>query len=91
MRPVIWSEASLRDLAEIDAFLDERDSRIASQMLRAVRTAVARLQEYPQNGWHVRGEFRVFKVAQTPYRVVYRVAAENLEIARIRHVRENWR
>jgi plasmid stabilization system protein ParE len=59
--------------------------------LQAIRSVVTRLQEYPAIGWRVRGEFRVFRVARTPYRVIYRMSGKNLEIARIWHVRENWR
>ena len=90
MSQLIWSPRSGRDLAEIDAYLSERDPAAAVQMLRAIRASAARLADFPRLGRPFGQPFRVIGVRKTPYLILYRLRGGAIEIVRIRHARQDW-
>ncbi len=90
MPDVKWAEALLRDLSSIDAFLARGDPELAARMLRAIRTAALRLEDYPRIGRAIDEPFRVLGVRATPYLLVYRIIGAEVEVARVRHGREDW-
>lgn len=90
MSDLIWSPRSRLDLADIDTFLSERDPAAAARILRAVQSAVRRLSDFPRLGRPLNDRLRVIGVRTTPYLILYRLRDEVIEIARIRHHREDW-
>lgn len=90
MPRLIWSEASLRDINEIDDFLTEENPPAAARIARAIKATVVRLLDYPRVGRALNENFRVLGVRTTPYLIIYRLRDGNVEIARVRHGRENW-
>lgn len=51
MPRLIWSPRSGLDLADIDAYLSDRDAAAAARILRAIQSAAVRLSDYPKLGW----------------------------------------
>lgn len=90
MPRLIWSPASLDDLRHIGNWMGARNPAVALEVLRAIRATAARLGDYPRVGRAVTESFRVLGVRGAPYVVVYRLRDEAVEIARVRHARENW-
>lgn len=90
MSRVIWSEASRRDLAGIDAFISQENAEAALGILRRIRKSAALLEQFPAIGTILQGEHRYLSVRSTPYVIVYRVEKGRVEVARVRHVREDW-
>ncbi|WP_404366502.1 type II toxin-antitoxin system RelE/ParE family toxin [Sphingomonas sp. MMS24-J45] len=90
MPRLIWSPRSGRDLADIDAYLSERDPAAAVRILRAIQSAIVRLSDYPRLGWAINEPFRVISVRKIPYLILYRLREGVIEIVRIRHAREDW-
>lgn len=90
MSRVIWAPLSRLDLALIDDYLHDRDGAAAARTLRAIRTAADRLLQFPRVGRVLEEPLRVLGVRGTPYILVYRISGQTVEIARVRHRRENW-
>lgn len=90
MPRLIWSEASLRDIHDIDEFLMADNSMAAARIAKAIRATVLRLVDYPRIGRALNQKFRVLGVRTTPYLIIYRLRDDALEIARVRHASESW-
>ena len=90
MPRLIWSEASLRDIRDIDEFLMADNPMAAARIAKAIRATVLRLVDYPRIGRALNEKFRVLGVRTTPYLIIYRLRDGALEIARVRHASENW-
>ncbi len=90
MSRLIWAPLSRLDLASIDAFLAERDGIAAACILREIKATASRLPEFPRLGRVLEEPIRVIGVRGTPYLIVYRLSGLDIEIARVRHRRENW-
>lgn len=90
MPRLIWSEASLRDIGEIDDYLTGHDPGAAARIARAIKASSLRLIDYPRIGRAFDESFRVLGVRTTPYLIVYRLRDGDIEIARVRHSSEDW-
>ncbi|WP_353204185.1 type II toxin-antitoxin system RelE/ParE family toxin [Sphingomonas sp.] len=90
MPRLIWSPRAGLDLADIDAYLSDRDPAAAAGILRAIQSAALRLSDYPRLGWSLDQPFRVISVRKTPDLILYRLREGVVEIVRVRHAREDW-
>jgi len=90
MPRVIWSDASRRDLQEIDAFISRENAEAALAILRRIRKGAELLEQFPAIGPILQGELRYLSVRGTPYVIVYRIEKGRVDVARLRHVREDW-
>ena len=90
MSRLIWSPRSGLDPAEIDAFLSKFDPAAAAKVLRGIQSAAGRLADYPRLGQALNETLRVIGVRGTSYLILYRVRGGVVEIARVRHSREDW-
>lgn len=90
MQRLIWSEASLRDIDGINDYLFDENPDAAVRIARAIRVTALRLLDYPRVGRALNEDFRVLGVRTTPYLIIYRLRDGQVEIARIRHGREDW-
>jgi plasmid stabilization system protein ParE len=85
MRLILTGRA-LGDLRDAITFIAQDDPVAAERMAARLREAAALLAEFPNLGQPVsdRGR-RVFSVTGTPFRLIYRVAADRLTVLRIWH------
>ena len=91
MRRLIWSHASRRDLNAIEESIGADNPRAALRIVCAIRDRAEQLRHFPASGPTLSGEFRSLTVRGTPFVVVYRIGEGRVEIARVRHTREDWR
>ena len=91
MSRVIWSGEALGDLARIDDFYASIDPDYADRVGRHAVRAARFLADHSHAGPIVKTTLRKWRVPGTPFVLIYRVAAEGVEIIRVHHGRENWR
>lgn len=83
---LVLAERALRDLTDAITFVAQDDPVAAERMAARIREAAGLLTQFPNLGQPIsdRGQ-RVFSVAGTPFRLIYRVAADRLTVLRIWH------
>jgi len=83
--PIIWSPQALRDIESIRAYIAEDSPRVAELVVGRIIQAVERLRIFPESGRKVpeRNDPEIREVIESPYRVVYRVRADTVEIATV--------
>jgi addiction module RelE/StbE family toxin len=88
---VILSPAAENDLAGIYAYYSTRDYEHAERLVRAILLACDGLAEFPLIGKMGKVEgTRERLITRYPYRLVYRIAGETIEVVRILHQRQQW-
>jgi toxin ParE1/3/4 len=80
--PVIWSPQALHDLETIRAYIAADSTAYAELVMRRIVAAVERLRTFPESGRVVpeRDAPEIREVIVSPYRVVYRLGPEVVEI-----------
>lgn len=89
---LVWSDRSLRDLAEINSYLQPRNRIAAGRMISRLRSVVRDvLLTTPKAGRPGRVEAtRELVVTGTPYVVAYQVADEAVTILAVVHSARRW-
>ena len=88
---VIWSAASVRHLQEIVEYLQGESAVRTISNRRRILAAVKRLAQAPNIGREGRIEgTREVVVPRSPYIVVYRLSAQQVEILGIWHGARQW-
>jgi toxin ParE1/3/4 len=91
MPGLIWSGPARQDLRTINSWLrDNRSPDVAQRRLVSLRARADLLTRFPHAGRPVGDGFRVLKIYDTPYLLVYQLGEQDVEIVRIRHEREDW-
>lgn len=87
MTGVVWARPALEDVLEIRAYIARDSPRYARAVAERIFAAVDRLYEHPLSGRVVPevGQATVREVIEPPYRIVYRVRAEVLEVVAVVH------
>ncbi len=90
MLPIVWRSAALADLATIVQYIAERNPAAARQMKALIEAAVLPLAEHPHlyKAGRVPGTREV--VAHPNYLIVYRVAADRIEVVAVVHARQQY-
>lgn len=89
---VVYTDAALRDLAEIAEWLSTHYPSIAPNVERRIRVAIARIGRWPEVARRSskRPGVRVLPVGRYPYKIFYRVT-DAVEILHIHHAaRRPW-
>ena len=83
--PIVFSDEALEDLASIRAYIGNRSPSAASRISVALVAACDRLEHLPERGRPglVPGTREI--TAVWPYEIVYRIAADAVEIVRVWH------
>lgn len=87
---IVWRSAALADLATIVQYIAERKPAAARQMKALIEAAVLPLAEHPYiyKTGRVPGTREV--VAHPNYLIVYRVAADRIEVVAVVHARQQY-
>lgn len=87
MTTVAWARPAPEDVQEIRAHIARDSPRYARAVAERIVAAVDRLCEHPLSGRVVPelGQATVREVIEPPYRIVYRVRAEVLEVVAVVH------
>lgn len=83
---VVFTPLALADLRAIHDFITDDNPHAAKRTVARIRRAVESLETFPELGraWEG-GPTRALSIAGIPYRVHYRVRADELQILRIYH------
>jgi plasmid stabilization system protein ParE len=88
---VVFLDEALRDLEWFRRYYRSVFPDGSAGARARFRKALANLQKYPRMGPAMEGsEFRSHPIARTPFRIVYRIADDTIEIARIRDQRAGF-
>lgn len=84
---VVWTRPALDDVLEIKHYIAADSPRYAQVVTERLFAAVERLDAYPLSGRMVPelSAATLREVIEAPYRIVYRVRAEVLEIIAVVH------
>jgi plasmid stabilization system protein ParE len=82
---VIWSPQALHDLESIRDFIARDSPRYAGLVIQRLVASVDRLGVFPKSGRVVPelGRRDVREVIQPPFRIVYRLPGEGVEVATV--------
>jgi toxin ParE1/3/4 len=82
---ILWSPQALLDLESIRDYIARDSPRYAELVIRRLVAAVERLEAFPQSGRIVpeRNTEDVREIIVKPYRVVYRLRPELVEIVTV--------
>lgn len=85
MTPLTWSPEALRDIEGIRNYIRQDSERYADLVVRRLFGAAERLRLFPESGRTVpeRNDPTIREVIVDPYRVVYRVASNGVEIVTV--------
>jgi toxin ParE1/3/4 len=86
-----WTRPALADLIEAQSYIARDNPAAAEAVAQRVWDAAKKLCENPEIGrqGHV-PETREWVVSGTPYRLVYRVKNDAVEVLRVWHGRRKW-
>lgn len=84
---VVWTKPALEDVREIRGYIERDSPRYAGIVAERLVAAVDRLPRHPLSGCVVPevGQSTLREVIEPPYRIVYRVRAELLEVVAVVH------
>jgi len=82
---IIWSPQALRDIESIRAYIAQDSPRVAELVVGRIIKAVERLRTFPESGRKVRerNDSEVREVIESPYRIVYRLRTDTVEIVTV--------
>ena len=85
MTPVIWSPQAVSDLEAIRAYVAEDSVAYSDLVVRRLVASVDRLESFPESGRVVpeRNLPSIREVIVGPYRVVYRLGRDEVEIVTV--------
>ena len=90
---VIWSHLAIRRLEEIRSFIATDAPLTADQVIRRLISSMDRLTDFPFSG-RVVPEYEVKEIREIidpPYRILYRVYRDRIEIVSVIHSRQTLR
>jgi addiction module RelE/StbE family toxin len=84
---LVWTRPALDDVQEIRSYIARDSRRYGRVVAERLVDAVERLREYPLSGRVVPeiGQSTLREVIEPPYRIVYRVRAQLLEVIAVVH------
>ncbi len=87
MTRLVWTRPALTDVREIRAYVARDSPRYGRVVVERLFAAVDRLREHPLSGRVVPelGQPTLREVIEPPYRIVYRVRADVLEVLAVVH------
>jgi toxin ParE1/3/4 len=88
---IVWSPTARSDLRHIEAYIAERNPRVAAKVAQAILIGVEGLQRFPGIGRPGRvPDTRELVISSTPYIVPYRVVGQRIDIITVIHGARRW-
>ncbi|MBS0384102.1 MAG: type II toxin-antitoxin system RelE/ParE family toxin [Proteobacteria bacterium] len=89
---IVWADSARRDFDNAISFLEERSRAGADRIGERILRVIALLEEFPRLAPASRHRgLRQLVVPRTPYIVIYRVEAGQVEIRAVVHARQKRR
>ena len=92
MTKIVWLRSALANVIKIHQYyVDEGVPDQARRISAKIRSSVLQLKEFPALGrpGRVSGTHEIV-VTKTPYLVVYRIHADQIQILRVLHSSQKW-
>lgn len=85
---VVWSDRALRSLAAIHSYISRDSEERAHQVIDRILRRGDQLGAFPLSGRISRITTRrnVREIVEEPYRIIYRVAGQKVEVIEVLHV-----
>ncbi len=90
MPRVIWAVDARDDLERIADYIALDNPMAAARVIDTITSRDHLLAEHPQIGRAIGGGQRKLNAGRYPYNLIYRIAGNEVEILRIRHMAEDW-
>lgn len=92
MKQIVWSKPAQADFATIDTYYRQRDALYAQRLLELAVAAGEFLRRHPEAGEAIeKTKLRKWRVADTPYILLYRVTPGAVRVSRVVHAKRDWR
>jgi len=87
--PVVWTEAALAQLTAIRDYIGQTSPVYAARMIERILARGPQLSQFPLSGRRVpeRADPALRELLEGPYRVIYRVRPDRVEVLVIVHAR----
>jgi toxin ParE1/3/4 len=87
--PVFWTEAALAQLSAIREYIGQTSPVYAGRMVDRILARGTQLTHFPTSGRHVpeRPDPMLRELLEAPYRIIYRVRPERVEVLAVIHGR----
>ena len=86
---VVWTETAVEHLAGIRQYISQTSPIYAEQVVRRILDQGKQLEAFPESGRIVPevGRPEIREVIEPPYRVIYRVTTQRVEVVFVVHAR----
>ena len=86
---VVWTETALEHLAGIRRYISQTSALYAELVVRRILGRGKQLEAFPESGRMVPevGRPEIREVIEAPYRVIYRLTAQRIEVVAVVHAR----
>lgn len=86
---VVWTETALDHLASIRQYIGQTSRIYAEQVVSRILDRGKQIEVFPESGRMVPevGRPEIREVIEPPYRVIYRVTSQRVEVVAVVHVR----
>lgn len=89
--PVTWSRRAQADFTAIFSRALDEDARYALNLVEALDAAMVRLADFPRLGTPIGSQgHRKWRLAKTPFLLIYADEDRGLHILRVCHERQDW-
>ncbi len=87
---VVWTARARTRLAEIHEYIAQQSSERALAIVERILLRVDRLATSPRSGTRLTAfrDDEIRELLERPYRIIYRVAVDRLEILSVKHFRQ---
>ena len=91
-RPLRWTEHAVTQLAAIAEYISLDSPVYAEQVIDQIVQRLAQAQAFPESGRTVpeSGRADVRELLESPYRVIYRVRPDAIEVVAVLHGRQQF-
>lgn len=88
---IVWLELAILDLHQVREFIRLESPPAAEKTGELIQTTVKNLARFPDMGrTGRRPQTRELVIPKLPYRIVYRVRGDTVQILRIYHTKRKW-
>jgi len=93
VKRVRWAREARSDLAGIDAFYRPLDFDFAQRAITSAVAAGRFLLDWPRAGQLIEDAppLRKWRIARTPYSLIYREESDGIRVLRVVHAAQDWR
>ncbi len=88
---VKWTRPAISDLIEAQSYIEQENPQAAKMIAKRIWNGAQSLNEQPRVGRMGKVEgTREWVIQRTPYLIVYRINATQIEILHLYHGKQNW-